>query len=295
MSANLYRILDVDPYAEPVVIRSAYLALMRRYHPDQAGGDSDPRRAQEIGAAYEVLRDPDRRAAYDAGRIATVGPVAGAVALPEARVRGGALGRNAFIGLALATAGLAWWGLDRTAPAPMPATAPARQEPKVAQADVAVAPPTRKEEEVDLPPPPPVIEEELAPPVVVDVPLPMVAEVARARPEQRPEQRPERKVAARRAVAQPVVARRAIAQPAERSATTMPARSEPEAVDLTGLERHLRLLTDQSVRAGTGEERARIFATSGAFVARLNACASQACSRDAYLARNQEVAAIMRR
>lgn len=294
MSGNPYRTLGVDPNAEQVAIRSAYLALMRRYHPDQAGGGGDPRRAQEIGAAYEVLRDPGRRAAYDAGRVATVGPVAGAVAIPQARVRGGAIGRNAFIVLALATGGLAWWGLDRTAAPPVPLAETVREEPGVTQVEVAVAPPAREEEaveEIELPPPP-VIREELASPVVVDPPLPMVAKDPPARPEQRPERRAvvERPVAAARSVAESRAAARSVAPIPARPA----AEAGAQAVDLSGLEQHLRLLTDQSVRAGTSEERARIFATSGAFVARLNACSSQACRRDAYLARNQEVAAIMR-
>jgi hypothetical protein len=61
---NLYRILHVQPEAPLAVIKASYRALMSslRAHPDLGG---DTARAAEINAAYAVLRDPDRRAAYD--------------------------------------------------------------------------------------------------------------------------------------------------------------------------------------------------------------------------------------
>ena len=60
--ANLYRILQVDPAAEDVVIHAAYRALMKRHHPD-AGGASEA--AERLNAAYATLRDPAARARYD--------------------------------------------------------------------------------------------------------------------------------------------------------------------------------------------------------------------------------------
>lgn len=59
---NLYRTLQVDPAAEDVVIRAAYRALMKRYHPDRGG---DPAYAQRLNAAYATLADPVAREAYD--------------------------------------------------------------------------------------------------------------------------------------------------------------------------------------------------------------------------------------
>jgi hypothetical protein len=64
-----YRTLGVDPEADPVVIRSAYLALMRRYHPRGGGVEADPARAKAVTAAWEVLRDPTRRALLAAGTV----------------------------------------------------------------------------------------------------------------------------------------------------------------------------------------------------------------------------------
>ena len=59
---SLYDHLSVTPDAQPAVVEAAYRALMKQHHPDHAGAAE---RAAEINAAYAVLRDPHRRAAYD--------------------------------------------------------------------------------------------------------------------------------------------------------------------------------------------------------------------------------------
>lgn len=63
-----YRTLQVDPAAEPELIRIAYRYLARQHHPDGGGA---PGQMAALNAAYAVLRDPVTRAAYDArlGRI----------------------------------------------------------------------------------------------------------------------------------------------------------------------------------------------------------------------------------
>lgn len=62
---DFYQILGVAADSEDVVIQAAYRALMRRYHPDTNNSADAGRRAIEINEAYEVLRDPVRRAQYD--------------------------------------------------------------------------------------------------------------------------------------------------------------------------------------------------------------------------------------
>ena len=57
-----YRVLQVIPDAEPEVVRAAYRALARKYHPDMGG--SDPEMAI-LNAAWETLRDRAGRARYD--------------------------------------------------------------------------------------------------------------------------------------------------------------------------------------------------------------------------------------
>jgi curved DNA-binding protein CbpA len=74
--ADLYRILDVPESADVATIRASYRRLARRYHPDARSGESVResglpeadalRRMTEVNHAWEVLRDPVRRAAYDA-------------------------------------------------------------------------------------------------------------------------------------------------------------------------------------------------------------------------------------
>lgn len=58
-----YEVLGVGPRASAAELRRAYLALARRHHPDVAGGSED--RMQAVTAAWAVLGDPVRRAAYD--------------------------------------------------------------------------------------------------------------------------------------------------------------------------------------------------------------------------------------
>jgi hypothetical protein len=62
---SLYEVLQVDRRAEPEVVEAAYRRLARKYHPDTSGLDDGGRRMKELSAAYEVLRDQVRRAAYD--------------------------------------------------------------------------------------------------------------------------------------------------------------------------------------------------------------------------------------
>ena len=63
---GLYTLLQVLPDADPAVIEAAYKALMKKFHPDVVGGVDAERKAAAISHAFNVLRDPDRRAAYDA-------------------------------------------------------------------------------------------------------------------------------------------------------------------------------------------------------------------------------------
>lgn len=69
-----YETLGVARSASPDEVRAAYRAAARDHHPD-AGGD--PHRMQAVNAAWRVLGDPVRRAAYDRSLDARVrGPAA---------------------------------------------------------------------------------------------------------------------------------------------------------------------------------------------------------------------------
>jgi curved DNA-binding protein CbpA len=63
---KLYELLGVPPDATQADITRAYHRRARSVHPDtQAGQGGEPVGFHELEAAYRVLRDPARRAAYD--------------------------------------------------------------------------------------------------------------------------------------------------------------------------------------------------------------------------------------
>lgn len=63
---DYYEVLGVGRGASEKEIRGAYRKLARKHHPDVNPGDSSAaERFKEIGEAYEVLSDKDKRAKYD--------------------------------------------------------------------------------------------------------------------------------------------------------------------------------------------------------------------------------------
>jgi hypothetical protein len=85
VTRNLYQVLQVDPGAEPEVIEVVYRRLARKYHPDVSRTPGADERMKEINAAYEVLRDADRRAGYDRELAAVVAPSRPAAPQPKSR------------------------------------------------------------------------------------------------------------------------------------------------------------------------------------------------------------------
>lgn len=67
---DLYATLGVDPSADTESVRRAYRKLAVRWHPDKNPGDSATAEVmfKKVAAAYEVLSDERKRAAYDGER-----------------------------------------------------------------------------------------------------------------------------------------------------------------------------------------------------------------------------------
>jgi len=85
---NLYERLEVDETAGSREIALAFRRQARRWHPDLNSTPEATERMQHISAAYEVLRDPDRRAAYD--RALRPEPLASATTAGVSNTRQGA-------------------------------------------------------------------------------------------------------------------------------------------------------------------------------------------------------------
>jgi curved DNA-binding protein len=62
---DYYEVMGVARDAPADDIKRAYRRLARKYHPDVSKEKDAEARFKEIGEAYEVLRDPEKRAAYD--------------------------------------------------------------------------------------------------------------------------------------------------------------------------------------------------------------------------------------
>ena len=62
---DYYKILDVSKTASPEEIKRAYRRLARKYHPDVSKDANAEARFKEINEAYEVLKDEEKRKAYD--------------------------------------------------------------------------------------------------------------------------------------------------------------------------------------------------------------------------------------
>lgn len=62
---DYYKILSVAPDADSKTIKTAYRKLARKYHPDVSAQSEAEEKFKQISEAYDVLKDPQKRAQYD--------------------------------------------------------------------------------------------------------------------------------------------------------------------------------------------------------------------------------------
>lgn len=62
---DYYKTLGVDRNATQEVIKKTYRKLASKFHPDVSKEKNAEERFKQIGEAYEVLKDPEKRSAYD--------------------------------------------------------------------------------------------------------------------------------------------------------------------------------------------------------------------------------------
>ena len=66
MNKNPYEVLGVAKDASDADIKKAYHKLVMKYHPDKNPGDkSAEEKFKEVNNAFDILKDPQKRAAYD--------------------------------------------------------------------------------------------------------------------------------------------------------------------------------------------------------------------------------------
>ena len=65
---NYYEILEVDKNASDEIIKIAYKALVKKYHPDLKEGNAKINaedKIKQINEAYDILSNPEKKYEYD--------------------------------------------------------------------------------------------------------------------------------------------------------------------------------------------------------------------------------------
>ena len=299
MRQDHYAILGVPPTADSAVIRAAYLALMREFHPDRNPSPAAVIRAQSIGAAYKVLGDFDRRNHYDWDRRREREQAAAVLAARPRRMLSAGVVIAAAFGLALGAGMMLQPG---SGPIPPPARMPEMTNPLP---DVAVARPVAV---APAPPPAPA-------PVPVTEPIPAMKPLPDLYPAPTPDPaladldvpKPIIKVAAKASPAtakgKPVAVAVAVVKPAPKlvivavkakpAATPRPAPEAAPASDLAALDQFVMSFYGQSWRFGDARRRAALEQSRDGFEARRGACLAAICKRAAYLKLQRDVSAIV--
>jgi hypothetical protein len=294
VTSDHYAILGVTPKAEAVVISAAYRALIRHYHPDTNPDPNAQAKAREITAAYSVLRDPQKRADYDASRSAddvwSEEERGEPVDRPQAPAMRGVGITSAVLVLGLVAAVWAWPQSDRPA---QPAIHPqsvhelAKPAPVQTQPVVDLQPESerlaRLREEADVLSPPPAIVPAPERAIPAD-PIPVPTTVTRTASAGPAHPRP---AEPRRAASAPKPA------PATSKAQAVAAVPAPRNERLASLERMSSGFYVQSMANAGAAKKELLVSARDRFAAQRKKCRSDTCVADAYVRQIRETSAIM--
>jgi curved DNA-binding protein CbpA len=290
----------VSPAAEDVVIGAAYRALMRHYHPDTNPDPTAQARAREITAAYAILRDPVKRAEYDAQR--ADGDLWSQDDDDDRPPRRPPAMRAVGIASAVLALGLvvAVWTLAEKDPSTPPTghSQPAREETPKGAANpaypvVQLEPESerlarlREEAEILSPVAPPADETPAPHPIVA----PAKAQPATAAPVRAPVAAP-RLAATRRVAAVQVLARPAPPQSAP-NGKAVSAAAPPKSKQLTALDTMAAGFFTQSMAHATDAKKELLLSARNRSMAKRKACGSDACAAATYVVQIRETSAIM--
>lgn len=290
MTEDYYAILGVAPRSEAAVIRAAYLALMRRYHPDKNDSPAAIERAQAVIAAFAVLGDAEKRLGYDWGRrraaeAAAQPPPWRLSRLPRAPIVA------ALVLLLLVPLSFMRFPVTAGDPPVAPAAPAADVEKDTIQiskreaiaAPLAVVAPTAA-------PKPDVVQPVPIEPAVT-TPQPRVAEVklvpAQApRSPPAPRERPQvRKDVTPEKLASASAKCRSVKPGAEAAICTNE--------NLAALDRNVVTFYNQSLAFGNAAARTALYDSRDSFLVRRDACRSDACLQSVHLAHLRELSAIV--
>lgn len=130
---DYYAVLGVSRGASTDEIKAAYRKLARQYHPDVNKSEDAAKRFNEVQEAYDVLSDPEKRAAYD--RYGSEGPTGPRVSWTNV---GGTPGADDFDFEDLSSMFDAFFGGRQRAGGHAPRSSHARRQPRVVEQTVDV-------------------------------------------------------------------------------------------------------------------------------------------------------------
>ncbi|MEO8176842.1 MAG: DnaJ domain-containing protein [Sphingomicrobium sp.] len=298
MTPDHYATMGLAPTSQEVVIRAAYVALMRLYHPDRNPSAEAAAHTRAINDAYAVLGDPERRAEYDKMRMEAAWVPDQP---PKARSPSALFAAAAITLLALAVF------LFVRAPLPSPEQPFGASNEEVSAAEPGALPLSfdpqavfrsatrqQKEQRPELPLPPPMARVASRPapvapvsPVIRPSIVPVLAQSRPAPPQPTtPPPRPRIEVPAVAPAPQPSF-----------SCNFARTRGEITVCNhtyLAALDRQQAILYSESWGRADSATRAKLLRSHGQFIARRDNCRSESCTHGVYLSRLRQISSIMK-